>query len=394
MNSHDFHASSRVKRPNPRGLLRLGLGLAILMVIAAVWGLIGRFHASAALKQETEAAAVTQVGVVMPKAGATTTDLVLPGTVQAFVDSPIYARTNGYLKSFKVDIGSQVKRGQVLAEIDTPEINEQLRQAEAELTTAKANQAIARSTAQRWLTLVATDSVTRQETDEKVADAQAKDAIVASAAANVNRLRETQHFSLVVAPFDGIISARKTDVGSLINAGSGQGIELFHMVDRSVLRIYVQVPQSYAASVSVGQMAQLKFAQYPGRSFPAKLVRTADAIDPVSRSLTAEFQVDNANGDLLPGSYTEVHFTTPVPAQVMRLPINTLIFRGQGVQVARVGEDDKVSMVPVTLGRDMGTEIEISQGIDLTDRIILNPPDALNDGQIVHVSQKPQVKAP
>ncbi len=376
-------------RPEPRTLRRFGAIMALTMVVAAGWGINSRYQASAALKDVTETAAIPLVGVVSPKVGSNTSDLVLPGTVQAVIDAPIYARTNGYLRSLKVDIGAQVHRGQVLAEIDTPEVNEQLRQAQADLNTAKANQAIAQSTAQRWAGLVATDSVSRQENDEKLADAKAKDALVAAAAANVARLRETQRFNQVIAPFDGIISARKTDVGALINAGSGQGVELFHMVDRSVLRIYVQVPQTYAASVSVGQVAQLKFAQFPGRSFPAKLVRTADAIDPQARTLLVEFQLDNSKGDLLPGSYTEVHFTTPLAAVNQRLPVNALIFRGDGVQVAKLGPDNTAAIVPVILGRDMGTEVEITDGIKPDDKIILNPPDSLLNGQKVRLAAAP-----
>ena len=391
MHQRDYRPSLGHPVPVSRKPRALGAIAAFVMIAAAGWGIVSRHQAGTVLKEATETAAVPVVGTVVPKTGEAVTELVLPGTVQAFVDSPIYARTGGYLKSFKADIGAQVRRGQVLAEIDTPEIDDQLRQAEAELVTAKANQTIAQSTAARWLALVATDSVTRQETDEKVADAKAKDAVVASAAANVSRLRELQRFSHVVAPFDGIISARKTDVGSLINAGSGQGVELFHMVDRSVLRIYVQVPQSYAATVSIGQTAQLKFAQFPGRNFPAKLVRTADAIDPAARTLTVEFQVDNSKGELLPGSYTEVHFTTPVATKALRVPINALIFRGQGLQVAKVGSDGKVAIVPVILGRDMGIEVELTDGVAPDDKIILNPPDSLIDGQTVRIAE-PKVK--
>ena len=234
--------------------------------------------------------------------------------------------------------------------------------------------------------MLATDSVTRQETDEKVADAHAKDAIVASAEANLSRLRETLAFTKVTAPFDGIISARKTDVGALINAGSGQGVELFHMVDRSILRIYVQVPQSYATSVKVGQTADLKFAEFPGRSFQAKLTRTADAIDPVSRTLLVELQVDNSKGELFTGGYTEVHFALPSPPAVFRLPVNVLIFRGEGLKVAKLGDDGKAHIVPVIVARDLGNEVEISNGLSADDKIILSPPDALVDGQTVRVS--------
>lgn len=390
MHQRKFTPPSR-SRPAPHTLRRFGILLVIAMAGAGAWGITTRFHASASLRVATEDAAIPTVAVTKPAATAATLDLILPGTVQAFVDSPIYARINGYLRSWNVDIGAKVHRGQVLADIDAPEITEQLRQAEADLNTAKANQAIARSTAKRWQELVATDSVTRQENDEKLADAKAKDAAAASAGANVARLRETLKFAQVVAPFDGVISARKTDVGALINAGSGQGVELFHLVDRSTLRVYVQVPQAYASSVSIGQKADLQFAEYPGRSFPAKLARTADAIDATARTLLVEFQVDNAKGELLPGSYTEVHFALPNPPSVYRLPVNVLIIRGQGLKVARLGADNKAHIIPVVLGRDLGNEVEIIDGLSPDDQIILSPPDSLLDGQTVRVAA-PQKK--
>ena len=381
--------STNRSRPAPQTLRWLGIVVVVVLLSAAGLGILGRYQAKATLQADAENAAIQAVATTRPKAGATTTELVLPGTVQAIIDAPIYARTNGYLKSFKVDIGSRVHRGQLLGEIDTPEVNDQLRQAQADLATAQANQAIARSTAQRWLTLLTTDSVTRQETDEKVADAKAKDAIVASAQANVARLSELQNFSQVTAPFDGIISARKTDLGALINAGSGQGVELFHLVDRSTLRVFVQVPQTYAASISIGQTAQLKFSQYPGRSFPAKLVRSAEAMDAAARTLLVEFQVDNSKGELLPGSYAEIHFTVPIAIATLRLPINTLIFRGDGIKVARLGADTKINLVQVTTGLDLGTEIEITSGIAAFDDIILSPPDSLVEGQTVRVVDAP-----
>lgn len=387
MSQRDFRPPVNRSRPKPKSLSRFGTVLVLTMAAAAGWGINTRYLAQASLKDVTETAAIPSVVAVHPKPGSATTELVLPGTVQAFMDSPIYARTNGYLKTFKVDIGSKVKKGQLLAEIDTPEVNDQLRQAEADLKTALANQNIARSTAKRWLKLVATDSVTQQDSDEKQADAAARDAEVASAAANVSRLRELQNFSQVLAPFDGIISTRKTDIGTLINAGSGQGIELFHLVDRTTLRIYVQVPQSYAASVHVGQVAQLHFAQFPGRSFPATLVRTADAIDSTVRTLLVEFQVDNSKGEMLPGSYTEVHFTVPTNIAALRIPINTLIFRGEGPKVARISTEGKANIVPVILGRDFGTEIEIVGGVDASDTIIINPPDSLLDGQTIRLME-------
>lgn len=392
MHQRDIHPIGRSRsRPAPHTLRRFGIVMLLAMAGAGAWGISTRLHADAALRTATENAAIPIVAVTKPTVAAGTLDLVLPGTVQAFADAPIYARINGYLRSWNVDIGAKVHRGDVLATIDAPEVTEQLRQAQADLNTAKANQAIARSTAKRWQDLVATDSVTRQENDEKQAEARAKDAAVESANANLARLRETVKFTQVTAPFDGIISARKTDVGALINAGSGQGVELFHIVDRSTLRVYVQVPQSYASSVSVGQMAELKFSEYPGRTFPAKLARTADALDSASRTLLVEFQVDNTKGELLPGSYTEVHFTLPNTPSVYRLPVNVLIIRGQGTNVAKLDADGKAHIIPVVLGRDLGSEVEIASGLSPDDQIILSPPDSLTDGQTVRVAA-PQKK--
>lgn len=385
MHQRDIRPLTR-SRPEPRTLRRLGALMAVAMIGSAAWGISSRLHAASDLRAATEAASIPTVAVTTPSATPASMGLVLPGTVSPYVDAPIYARINGYLKTWFVDIGAKVKRGQVLAEIDAPEVTQQLRQAEADMATAKANQAIAASTAKRWQTLLATDSVTRQETDEKVADAKAKDAIVASAQANVSRLRETLAFAKVTAPFDGIISARKTDVGALINAGSGQGVELFHMVDRSILRVYVQVPQTYAAVVKPGQTAELKFVEFPGRTFPAKLTRTADAIDPASRTLLVELQVDNSKGELFTGGYTEVHFTLPSPSSVFRLPVNVLLFRGDGVKVAKLGADGKAHIAPVTIARDLGREVEISTGLSPDDKIILSPPDSLVEGEEVRVA--------
>jgi RND family efflux transporter MFP subunit len=378
-----------------RNLKLIAIVALVVMAGVAAGGIFSRVQSLARLRQLTDVQAITTVATTMPKIGPAEQDLVLPGSVQAYFESPIYARASGYIKAWSTDIGAVVKKGQLLAEIDSPDLDDQLRQAEADLATAEANDALARSTAKRWQTLLATDSVTRQETDEKVADAAAKDALVASSRANVARLRELEGYKRVVAPFDGVVTARRIDIGALINGGSGAGQELFRVADRSRLRIYVQVPQSYAAAIAVGLKAELHFAERPGRTFEATLVRTADAIEPTARTLLAEFQADNAKGELFTGSYTEVHMKLPAPKNTVRLPVNTLLFRADGLRVAKVdthyisdpaqADTVKVSLVPITLGRDLGTEVEVVDGLSPSDAIVTNPPDSLVDGQIVRI---------
>ena len=313
--------------------------------------------------------------------------LVLPGNVQANYEAPIYARTSGYVKAWHTDIGTKVTKGQLLAEIDTPEVDDQLRQAEADLATAQANDDLARSTAKRWQGLLATDSVSRQETEEKVADAAAKDALVNASKANVARLQQMEQFKRVLAPFDGVVTERRTDIGALINAGSGSGPELFRVADTATLRVYVQVPQAYTQTVKVGMPAELHFAEFPRRNFAATVARTAEAMDPTARSLLVELRVDNKDGTLMPGGYTEAQFALPSSATTLRLPINTLLFRSEGLRVAKLGADGKVALTPITLGRDFGSQVEVVKGVEPTDAVVLNPPDSLADGQTVRLAQ-------
>jgi len=373
-------------RPQPHTLRTAGLVAIVAMACAVGWGVFSRDKAFAELRERADAEAILTVSTVTPKQGPKSEKLVLPGTVQANLEAPIYARTSGYIKSWQTDIGSQVKKGQKLAEIDTPEVDDQWRQAQADLATAEANDAIARSTAKRWQALLATDSVSKQETDEKLADAAAKDAQVASAKANLSRLLQLQQFKQVVAPFDGVVTARQTDVGNLINAGSGSGTELFRVADTKSLRIYVQVPQAYSPSMAVGMQAELHFNEHPGHVYPASVVRTAQALDPASRTLLVELKVDNANGELLPGGYTDVQFQLSSDEATLRLPVNTLLFRSEGLRVAEVDADGKVTLLPITLGRDFGTQVEVVSGLEPNQVIVLNPPDSLVDGQQVHLA--------
>jgi RND family efflux transporter MFP subunit len=359
-------------------------GVALALGVVA-WGIGSRKNAEAALTHATNEAAVPTVSFVTAAAGPAEEDIVLPGTVLANYETPIYARTSGYVKHWYTDIGARVKAGTLLAEIDAPELDQQLRQAKADLLTAQANSRIAQATAKRVHALLPSQSVSIQQDDEAAADAAAKSALVAGAQANVERLNQLTGFERVIAPYDGVVTARETDVGDLINAGSGNGRELFRVADTNKLRIRVQVPQSYAARINPNITASLAFPEYPGRRFPAKFARTADAIDPNARTLLIELEEDNANHELYPGGYTDVHFTLPVSQRGVTVPANALLFRAEGVRVASVSNDGVVRLHQVTLGRDFGTTVELTTGIEPGEKIVLNPPAALTDGAHVHL---------
>ncbi|EHL29446.1 hypothetical protein LDG_8407 [Legionella drancourtii LLAP12] len=285
-----------------------------------------------------------------------------------------------------MDIGSHVKAGDLLAEIETPELNAQKRQAAADLNTAIANNKLAQSTAKRWINLLKTDSVSKQETDEKVSAAQALQAAMSSAKANLDRLTELVGFERVIAPFDGIITARATDIGALINSGSSTTAKpLFRIAQTNPLRIYVKVPQNYSARITSNLVVSLHFAEHPGQEFPAKLLDTAKAIDPTTRTLLAQFTAENKDEVLLPGGYTEVWFSLSLPPHTVRIPVNTLLFRAQGLQVATVDKDQKIVLKSVTINRDFGAEVEIATGVTPGERIVINPPDSITDGEVVRV---------
>ena len=366
---------------------RLWIVVAIVVVVLiVVWGIFSRVHAEHRLQRETDDRAIPTVTVVQVKSSPDNEELVLPGNVQANLDTAVYARTSGYIKKWYTDIGTPVKAGQILADIDTPEIDDQLRQAQADLNTALANSALAESTAKRWKTLLQTDSVSKQEAEEKIGDAQAKAAMVASSRANVQRLRETEGFKHVVAPFDGVVTAREIDVGSLINAGSGVGPELFRVADKATLRIYIQVPQTYASVVVPGMTVDLVFPEHPGRTFKAKMARSAQALDPTARTLLVELQADNANGELLPGGLTQVHLKSPPSNPSVRVPASALLFRAEGLRVATV-ENDKATLHEVILGRDFGKDVEILSGIQAGQSVILDPPDSLMPDEQVRIAK-------
>ena len=375
------------------GTARSGMGrravVAVVLLLGAAlatagWGLVSRRTALKTVIRETNDLAIVTVSVTKPERGKADQSITLPGTIQPFTDAAIYARTNGYLRKRYADLGSRVKRGQLLAEIDTPEIDQQLQQSRADLVTAEANAKLARTTADRYQDLIKSDSVSRQDLDNAVGGLEARNAEVQSAKANVNRLQQLQGFSRIYAPFDGVITARNTDIGALIDSGNGAR-ELFHVAATDRLRVFVSVPQVYSQSARAGLDATLTLREFPGRTFTGKIARTAEAIDVTSRTLLAEVDVDNPKGELLPGAYTEVKIQLPPGASSFRLPVNTLIFRAEGTQVATV-QGGHVVMQTVTLGRDFGTSVEVVSGLTGSEQVVINPPDALIAGQAVRVA--------
>jgi RND family efflux transporter MFP subunit len=376
-----------------RKIRRYSLILLIVALSLAAWGEVSRVRARSSLGRETAQAAIPTVVTVIPNRTPLGEELVLPGTVQAYIEAPIYARTNGYLKAWGTDIGTQVTKGQLLGEIDTPEVDRQLSQAEADLATARANESLSTTTNARWQGLLATESVSKQDADERAGDAAARKAAADSAAANVARLRELELFKRVVAPFSGVITARNTDIGALINAGQSTGAELFRIADMHKLRIFVQVPEGYAAVTRPGLEADLRFAEQPGRTFTATTVRTSNTLDPTLRTLQVELELDNANRDVFPGAYAEVHFKLPASAQSLRLPANTVLFRAAGLQVATLDGQKHVKLKSIVQGRDFGNTIEILSGLEPDEMVILNPPDSLTDGALVRIASAPPDQA-
>jgi len=382
----------------PRLPVIFWIGIAIVICGAAgaiaydvVTGISARTRSAGQLEKEALEMSVPTVSVVHPKRGAPVEEVVLPGNAQAYVATPVYARTNGYIKKWYFDIGAHVKSGDLLAEIETPEIDRQLDQARADLATAQANYELARTTADRYQSLFKSDSVAKQDVDDRVGDMQAKKATVDSATFNVRRLEETQGFQKVYAPFDGVITARNIDIGTLIDAGANApGRELFDIAATSKLRVYINVPQIYSRDVKPGAIADLTLAEYPGRRFTGKIVRSSEAIDPASRTLLTEVDVDNPTGELLPGAFLSVHLKLSSQAGTVIVPVNALIFRSAGMQVALL-RNNHAELVSVMLGRDYGTEVEVVSGVTTRDEIIENPSDSLISGaevQLAKASQK------
>jgi RND family efflux transporter MFP subunit len=383
--------SAPLPSPPSSPWLLIGLAAAVVVLGIVIYsGIHGRALAESTLGNRTERAAVPTVNVVQPVQGSASQEIVLPGNTQAFNDTPIYARTNGYLKHWYVDIGAHVKQGQLLAEIDTPEVDQQLEQARADLKNAQANEQLAQITATRWQNLLARNAVSKQETDQAVSDLSARRASVDSMTANVHRLEQLQSFEKVYAPFAGVITARNTDIGALINAGaSGVPQELFHMAAVDRLRVYVAIPEVDAQAAQTGAKATLTLDEFPGETFQGTIVRDSDSIAPGSRTLNVEVDVDNGQGRIKTGAYVFVHFKLPQTAhgatQSFTIPANTLLFRSEGLRVGVV-RNGRAKLVPITIGRDFGATVEIVAGLQPTDQIIVNPSDSLTSGTPVQVS--------
>jgi RND family efflux transporter MFP subunit len=381
--------ASQPEKPPPRRS-RMGLGLLALAVVALCVGILtglrGRERAEASLATATEAAAVPAVNVIHPDAGAPNEEVLLPGSTQAITDTPIYARTSGYLRRWYFDIGAHVKAGDLLAEIDTPEVDEQLRQARADLTTAEANLKLADITAKRDEDLLRSRSIATQDRDNAAGAAAADRAIVASKQADVARLERLQSYEKVYAPFAGIITARNTDIGALIDAGANSAArELFHLSAIDKIRVFVAVPEAYSRAAHPGAKAAVTLDEFPGEQFQGTLVRTANAIDPASRTLLVEVDVDNVDGRLLPGAYAFVHLSLAKDVRSVTVPANALLFRKEGPRIAVI-RNERAELVAITIGRDYGDRIEVVSGLQASDTVILDPSDSLISGTTVRIA--------
>jgi RND family efflux transporter MFP subunit len=365
------------------------LVVVIILALVVIWGISSRRHANAQLSVETRDLAIPTVSVIHPKPSAPQQEIVIPGDMQPFADAPIFARTNGYLKKWYADIGANVKSGQLLAEIDSPEVDQQLQSARADLSTAQANLKLAEVTATRYKDLLKTDSVAQQDVDNANGNYEARRTTVESAQANVKRLQDMQAFEKIYAPFDGVITARNTDVGQLIDSGSSGGTsrELFHIANVNPLRVYINVPQFDSPQIKPGLHAELVLTEFPGRRFQGTVVRSSGAIDNATRTLLTEVDVDNSARLLKPGGYVEVHLKLPSPVNTFTLPVNATIFKSAGLQVATVKDGNKIALIPITPGRDFGAEIEVVAGLKGDENIVLNPSDSLADGATVRVAE-------
>jgi RND family efflux transporter MFP subunit len=393
--AHPVHAE--IERPPdlppaPAGRAKIMVGIALLvLLVAGLVTFLSRKSETDALAKETDADAVPTVAIVQPKAVTGDNELVLPGNLQAYIESPIFARTNGYLLRWYKDIGSKVEKGELLASIDTPEVDQELSQARAAREQVKAALGLAKISADRWANLRKSDSVSQQEADQQASGYVQAQANLSAADANVRRLEEMESFKNVYAPFSGVLTRRNVDPGALINSGAqANGRELFDVARVDPLRVYVQVPQAYAPSMKIGGKAAVTLQEFPGQKFTGTIVRTADAIDMATRTLNTEVDVPNKDGKLLPGSYGQVHFAVADAVQRITVPVNSMLFRAEGPQVAVVGSDDKVELRSIVIGRDFGATLEILGGVSASDRIVINPSDSLESGQQVRVAQPDQ----
>ena len=365
-----------------RGLV-IVLVAALVLGVAIYVGLQDRQGADAALKRATEEAATPTVVVIHPSASEATDELVLPGNARAYTEAPIYARVSGYLKKWNADLGSRVSQGQVLAEVETPELDQQLRQARADMANATATRELAKVTAERWQELLKREVVSHQETDEKLSDYNVKKAAVESSAANVKRLEDMQAFQKITAPFDGVITARNTDTGALVDAG-GQSRELFRLAAVGKLRVFVSVPQAYAQAARPGTATAITLEENPGKIYRGTLTRTSNALDPTARTMLSEVEMENPSGEVLPGAYVVVRLRVGLATRGMTIPANALLFRSEGLRVAVV-RDGRAELVPVKLGRDYGRTVEVVAGLTPADAVILDPADSLVSGTAVRV---------
>ncbi|MFZ0632155.1 MAG: efflux RND transporter periplasmic adaptor subunit [Acidobacteriaceae bacterium] len=383
------HPAAAPQKPGSRGLI---IAVVILAAVGfAIYnGIRSRAQAERTLAHQTALAAVPSVSVVYPTVGSASEEIALPGNTQAYIDTPIYARTSGYLKKWYFDIGAHVRKGQLLATIETPELDQQLDQARAQLKNAQANLQLAQITAARWQHLLLTNSVSRQETDQAVSGLASSQALVSSNEANVRRLQQLQSYENIYAPFDGVITQRNTDIGDLIQAGENSPPrELFHLSSISTLRVYIPVPELYSESVRTGEKVALTLDEYPDQKFTGTLVRNSDAIDPATRTLNVEVDVANPEGKLRPGAYVFVHLTVPPVSGAVTIPSNTLLFRSEGLRVGVV-RNGRAQLVPITIGHDYGSSVEVVSGLKPTDAVILSPADSLENGQRVQIARNVQ----
>jgi RND family efflux transporter MFP subunit len=385
-NEHTPH--EHTPTPGKKKLALVGLVVVGAAVVAVVTGIRSRAETDRKLEVWANSQAVPTVAVTAPAANKGERDLILPGTIQALSAAPLYGRVAGYLKTWKYDIGAKVKKGDELAEIDAPDVDQQLAHAKAQLASAGAAQKLSATTAVRWHALLGYQTVSQQSADEKVTDAQSKSAALDAAQASVGQLEAQEGFKHIIAPFDGVVTARNTDMGALINVGSS-GKALFEVSDIHKVRIYVQVPQAFAGDLTPGLRATLTVPQYPDHPFEASLVSTANAFNETTRTVQVQLQADNADGKLWPGTYTEVMFHIPANPKVLRVPSTALVFGPHGMQVAVVGAEDKAQFKPVKIGRDLGNDAEIVTGLTSDDRVILSPPEWLSSGDVVKVAETP-----
>lgn len=390
------NSAAAASRPRiSRGIWIAVVLVAIALIVVIIAGILSRAGAEHALRERTEQSSILTVAVTHPLAARLTPEVALPGNTQAFTDTPIYSRTNGYLKHWYFDIGARVRKGQLMAQIETPEIDQQLQVAQADLKSAQANLNLANTTAARYQNLLKTNSVSKQETDQATSGAEARSAAVDASMANVRRLQQLQSFENVYAPFDGIVTARNTDVGALIDAGSAGSSpkELFHLAAIGQIRVYVPVPEVYASDIKDGATAYLTLDEFPGQAFQGVIARNSSAIDPASRTLNVEVDVPNAGGKLLPGAYVFVHFNTSTHPNGFTVPSNTLLFRSEGLRVGVV-RNGRVHLVPITITHDAGSLVEIRSGLQASDQVILDPSDSLAEGQEVHIGAQKTVAQP